>query len=198
MFQDTFIRWILTGLILFALSVSIYYRRKADVASKETVSRRGEGNFLLIALRVGGLIFWLSVIGYLIYPGILSWASVPFPGWLRWSGVAGAVLGAGLLFWMFRSLGRNITDTVATRENHSLVTHGPYRWIRHPLYTFATFFFLSFSVAAGNWFIGLMALTAMGLLALRTPIEEAKLIERFGRSYEDYQQKTGRFLPKLG
>jgi protein-S-isoprenylcysteine O-methyltransferase Ste14 len=98
---------------------------------------------------------------------------------------------------MFRSLGNNITDTVATRRNHSLVTSGPYRWIRHPLYTFAAFTYLNLSLLMASWVTGLMIVVAFGLLAMRTPKEEAKLVERFGEAYLDYINHTGRFLPRL-
>jgi protein-S-isoprenylcysteine O-methyltransferase Ste14 len=198
MSQETLIRWILTGLFLTAVSVSMFHRRKADVSGGETVSRLGEPIPIRIGLRVGGLLFWLSTILYLINPTLMNWSSISLPLWLRWAGIAGVALATGLLIWMFRSLGQNITDTVGTRKDHALITNGPYRWIRHPLYTFATFFFLSFSLAAGNWFIALMALVAFGLLTTRTPIEEAKLVERFGDDYKDYMQETGRYLPRLG
>jgi len=57
-----------------------------------------------------------------------------------------------LLVWMFRTLGRNLTDTVVTRKEHTLVTTGPYRWIRHPFYTSAGLLGVANSLAAANWF----------------------------------------------
>jgi len=44
------------------------------------------------------------------------------------------VLGGGLLIWTLRTLGANLTDTVITRKEHTLVTSGPYRWVPHPFY----------------------------------------------------------------
>ena len=197
MTQEVLFRVILTGLFLTAISTSIYFRSKANISSGEKVSRQEEGRFLLVALRVGGLLLWLSIIIYLINPAWMSWASIALPDWLRWSGVAGGMLAVAFLVWMFRSLGRNITDTVAIRRDHSLITHGPYRWIRHPLYTFGALFILSFGIVAGNWLIAALSFAAFVLLALRTPIEEAKLLDRFGDDYQDYMQRTGRFLPRL-
>jgi protein-S-isoprenylcysteine O-methyltransferase Ste14 len=197
MAEETLFRIILTIQFLTAISTSIYFRSKANRSTREEISRREEGKFLLLVLRVGGLLLWLSIIIYLINPAWMSWSSIALPTWLRWLGVGSGVLAVILLFWMFRSLGRNITDTVAIRREHRLVTHGPYRWIRHPLYTFATLFILSFGVVAGNWFIALMSIAALILLALRTPIEEAKLLERFGEEYRAYEKSTGRFLPRL-
>jgi protein-S-isoprenylcysteine O-methyltransferase Ste14 len=198
MTQEVLFRLILTGLFLIAITTSAYFRRRANLSSRETISRQEEGKFLLVTLRAGGLLLWLSIIIYLINPAWMSWASITLPIWLRWSGVAGGLLSVALLVWMFSSLGRNITDTVAIRRDHSLVTHGPYRWIRHPLYSFGTLFILSFGVVAGNWFIAVMSFAAFILLALRTPIEEAKLLDRFGEEYKEYLRRTGRFLPRLG
>jgi protein-S-isoprenylcysteine O-methyltransferase Ste14 len=198
MTQEVLFRLILTGLFLIAITTSAYFRHRANLSSRETISRQEEGKFLLVTLRAGGLLLWLSIIIYLINPAWMSWASITLPIWLRWSGVAGGLLSVALLVWMFSSLGRNITDTVAIRRDHSLVTHGPYRLIRHPLYSFGTLFILSFGVVAGNWFIAVMSFAAFILLALRTPIEEAKLLDRFGEEYKEYLRRTGRFLPRLG
>ena len=65
----------------------------------------------------------------------MAWASVPIPLWLRWCGFI--LIGCwGLLFvWTFQTLGKNLTDTVVTRKDHTLVTTGPYRYVRHPFYT---------------------------------------------------------------
>jgi protein-S-isoprenylcysteine O-methyltransferase Ste14 len=103
----------------------------------------------------------------------------------------------GLVYWMFKSIGTGITPTVATRKEHKLSTSGPYRWIRHPLYSFGTLAFLSLGVIADSWFMVLAAALAFLLLSLRTPSEEAHLIEKFGDEYREYMKHTGRYLPKL-
>jgi protein-S-isoprenylcysteine O-methyltransferase Ste14 len=127
----------------------------------------------------------------------MAWGQLQLPDSLRWAGEVGTIAGLGLTTWMFRSLGNNITDTVDTRRDHALVTSGPYRWIRHPLYTFAAFTYFNLSLLMASWITGLMIIVAFGLLAMRTPKEEAKLVERFGDAYLEYMRKTGRFLPRL-
>lgn len=81
-----------------------------------------------------------------------------------------------------------------TREEHELVTGGPYRWVRHPLYAVGSSFFVSLSLVAANWFMGLSSLS---VLLVRLPKEEEKLIERFGDEYRQYMKRTGRLLPGL-
>jgi protein-S-isoprenylcysteine O-methyltransferase Ste14 len=102
-----------------------------------------------------------------------------------------------LALWIFRTIGKNITSTVQTREQHELITGGPYRWVRHPLYTVGTSFFVSLSLLAANWFMGLASLSVLVMLLIRLPNEEEKLIERFGDEYRAYIERTGRLLPHI-
>ena len=90
-----------------------------------------------------------------------------------------------------------MTRTVTIREDHRLVTSGPYRYIRHPLYTMGLLLFSSLSLIAANWFMMLGTVLAFVLVSLRLPKEEAALIEAFGDEYRAYMQRTGRFLPRL-
>ena len=100
-------------------------------------------------------------------------------------------------YWVFTCLGNNVSPTVVTRKNATLVTHGPYRWIRHPLYLMGLISYVGFALLAENWFIGAMAVVAFIVLNLRLPNEEAHLIERFGDEYRQYMQRTGKFMPRL-
>jgi protein-S-isoprenylcysteine O-methyltransferase Ste14 len=57
------------------------------------------------------------------------------------------------LRWLFSSIGSSITQTVATKKDHELITHGPYGWVRHPLYSVGTLMFMALALVAANWFI---------------------------------------------
>jgi protein-S-isoprenylcysteine O-methyltransferase Ste14 len=122
---------------------------------------------------------------------------VPLPAWLRWTGVAVGLIGGGLLVWTLRSLGTNLTDTVVTRREHSLVTNGPYRWVRHPFYDSMALCVLANALTAANWFLFLTGGLAFVLIVVRTRKEESKLLARFGDSYQAYVDRTGRFLPRV-
>src|SRR6185369_16343518 len=122
--------------------------------------------------------------------------SVSLVPWMRWAGVVMLAPACGLMVWTFRSLGKNLTDTVVTRQEHTLVTHGPYRWVRHPLYDTAALFTVAMSLIAANWFLLATGVTALLLLIVRTRTEESKLLARFGDRYRDYMGRTGRFLPR--
>jgi protein-S-isoprenylcysteine O-methyltransferase Ste14 len=195
--ENTFFRIIVIALILTGAGVSIYFRRKAQQLSGDKLDRRQEGDFIMVALRIGGGLIWLTILTYMIYPSAISWAYLPLPSWLHWLGVIGGITAVVLLIWMFRSLGMNITDTVVTRREHRLITAGPYRWIRHPLYTFGGFLFLCLSLVSSIWLIPLLAIPTSAILIRRTSIEERALQDRFGEEYHRYAARTGRFFPRL-
>jgi protein-S-isoprenylcysteine O-methyltransferase Ste14 len=149
-------------------------------------------------VKIGGLLLWLSPLVYLINPAWMAWSKIGLPEWVRWLGVGLGVLCTFGIYWLFSSIGSNITPTSATRRKHQLVTSGPYRWVRHPLYTVGTSMFIALGLMADNWFIIALGILAFIAMARRTPKEEANLMEKFGDEYRDYMKRTGRFLPKLG
>lgn len=189
---------ILSAVIFFtAIGISSYFRRQADKNSGETVSRKVDGTPMMLLLVIGGLIIWLSPLVYLVNPQWMAWAKVGLPDWVRWLGVGLGVICVIGVYWLFSSIGSGITPTGATRKEHKLVTNGIYKYIRHPLYTFGSSLFISFGMMADNWFIALLGILAFIAVAIRTPKEEANLIEKFGDEYREYMKRTGRFLPKL-
>lgn len=101
------------------------------------------------------------------------------------------------MYWTLSSLGKNLTDTVVTRAEATLITDGPYRWVRHPFYVTTALLMASVTVLAANWLIGAGSVLVLGLLAVRTPKEERMLIEKFGQQYQDYMKNTGRFIPRF-
>ena len=178
------------------LPVALYHRVRSQ-ASGETLDRRQEGLFILLTLRPCGLAAMGGLVAFVLNPAWMSWASLPLPAVLRWAGVAVGLPTVALGMWTFHSLGRNITDTVVTRRGHTLVTSGPYRYIRHPFYVTSALALAANALTAANWFIALTGFAALVLLVLRTATEEAKLVERFGDDYRGYMARTGRFFPRL-
>jgi protein-S-isoprenylcysteine O-methyltransferase Ste14 len=182
--------------IALTMSVTVYHRLQA-AASGEKISRREEGYVFAVVLRLAGLVLWVATFAYLLVPASVQWASVPLPAWVRWVGVVTGALCSLLMYWTLSSLGKNLTDTVVTRADATLVTHGPYRWVRHPFYVTAALLMTSVTVLTANWMIGLASLIVLALLVIRTAKEEQLLIARFGQPYLDYMDRTGRFLPRI-
>lgn len=186
----------LAVVILLTMAVTVYYRIQA-AKSGEKVSHREEGIAFAIVLRLAGLTLWVATFGHLFFPAYFDWATMPVPVWLRWAGVVCGALCSLLMWWTLSSLGKNLTDTVVTRAEATLVTHGPYRWVRHPFYLTAALLMASVTLLSANWFIGFSSLAVLALLAVRTPKEEQKLIEKFGDEYRHYMARTGRFFPRI-
>jgi protein-S-isoprenylcysteine O-methyltransferase Ste14 len=186
----------LVVVIVLTMAIGVYYRIRA-AKSGEKISHRDEGYVFATVLRLTGLVLWISTLGYLIFPAYFHWAAMPLPIWLRWIGVVSGALCSLLMYWTLSSLGKNLTDTVVTRAEATLVTNGPYRWVRHPFYVTAALLMASVTLLTANWLIGVSGVVVLTLLAIRTPKEEQMLIKRFGQQYRDYMAKTGRFIPRI-
>ena len=182
-------------IITFAMHRGYYVRKHGQ--EQNTLKKREEG----LASRIAGILGMLGFVTILIYainPGWLSWASLPFPLWLRWTGVILALFGFVLLQWAQNTLGKNWSDTPRMIQEQSLVTSGPYQFIRHPIYTAFLFILGSTLLISANWLIGL---TWLGMTTLeitsRIGFEESLMQEYFGDQYRDYMKRTGRLLPRI-
>ena len=194
--HDQTFRAVLIASLLLTLPIGVYHRLKSQ-STREKLDRRQEGLFILATLRPVGIALWLGLTAWIINPGWMRWSSVPLPTWLRWTGVGIIAIACGLLVWSLRCLGKNLTDTVVTRQQHTLVIHGPYRWVRHPFYDSAALLVVAISLTAANWFLFVSGIVLLCLLILRTRMEEENLAARFGDSYRAYRERTGRFLPEF-
>src|SRR5262245_28035264 len=190
--EQTF-RALLIVAFLVVLPIGMYYRIKSQ-ATREKLDRRQEGLFILATLRPLGAALWLGLIAWIVEPDWMAWSSVSLPVWVRWTGVSVMAIACGLSVWTFRSIGTNLTDTVVTRRKHTLVSHGPYRWVRHPLYDAVALLIVAISLITANWFFMATGGVLLCLLIIRTRTEEEQLMARFGASYQSYMDRTGRFL----
>src|SRR5688572_20915917 len=195
--NENIFRILAAVILLTGMGISSYFRIKADKQTGEKISRKVDGSVMMNIIKFGGLILWLSPFVYLINPAWMAWSKIGLPEWVRWLGVLIGVLCTLGIYWLFSSIGSGISPTSATRQQHVLSAKGPYRWVRHPLYTIGSSMFISFGMMADNWFIALLGILAFIGMAIRTPKEEANLIEKFGDEYREYMKTTGRFLPKL-
>jgi protein-S-isoprenylcysteine O-methyltransferase Ste14 len=101
-------------------------------------------------------------------------------------------------WWVLSALGNNFTEAFAAVFGQRLVTRGPYRYLRHPLYAIECILLVGVSVTTANWLI--FAFACSGIVTIRLiviPREEEYLVERFGKSYKKYMSTTGRLIPRL-
>jgi protein-S-isoprenylcysteine O-methyltransferase Ste14 len=139
---------------------------------------------------------------------ILLLVAPTMPGWLgrHWArstwtlfgvGVLLAVAGLGFTVWARRALGRNWSARVTIKDAHEIVRVGPYRWIRHPIYTGILLAFLGSAIARPQW-RGLLAFTLVAVSYVRKlRLEERWLGDTFGAAYAEYRRGTWALIPFL-
>ncbi len=111
--------------------------------------------------------------------------------------VLGTVLlafGLGISVWARRHLGRNWSVHVVVKEDHALVRTGPYRFVRHPIYTGILLGFLGMALAIGQWraLAGLLCFVVS--FVVKSRLEEARMRETFP-AYEQYRRDTAALIP---
>ena len=140
-----------------------------------------------------------SLIGIVVYsvnPQWMKWSALSLPFWLRWVGFFIGLVALFIFFWVLRSLGQNFSTTLTIQKGQTLVIHGPYHWVRHPMYTSFVLLWVGFFFISTNWFVGLTGILGfVWAIVVRTPREEKMMIERFGDEYIAYMKCTGRYLP---
>jgi protein-S-isoprenylcysteine O-methyltransferase Ste14 len=189
-------RIVLAVILLGTAAVGIPHRLRADRAGGH-VSRRADPSWFWLGMSLAGPPLALTCSAFLIQPRWVDFASVDTPGWSRWLGAPVAMSGVVLFGWMFRHLGLNVTSTSMPRAAATLVSTGPYRWIRHPMYSATSILVIAVSLLTANLVVAAAGIIMFGLLVARSRIEEQRLAEKFGSAYRDYQRRTGRFVPRL-
>jgi protein-S-isoprenylcysteine O-methyltransferase Ste14 len=112
-------------------------------------------------------------------------------------GVALSVAGIALAIWARWHLGENWSATVTLKEDHELISAGPYRYIRHPIYTGMLLAFVGTALALGEY----RALISVGIVLfafyIKAKKEERFLTQEFGEKFREHSRRTGMFLPKF-
>ncbi len=129
---------------------------------------------------------------------LLSFADYHLPWFVLCSGVVVMVTS----LWLFRrshvDLGLNWSVSLEIRKNHTLICHGVYRLVRHPMYTSTWMWAISQGMLLQNWFVGWAVVPAFAAMYfIRMPREERLMVETFGDDYRRYTRQTGRLFPRL-
>ena len=128
-------------------------------------------------------------------PGLLGVRWLPTAGWLYPLGVLLVAVGLGFSVWARAVLGGNWSATVTLKADHQIVASGPYRWIRHPIYTGLLLAFLGCALARGEWRGVLALVIAFAALWRKLRLEERWLTEEFGAAYAEYRKRSWALLP---
>ena len=191
------LRWLAIAILIAAIGTSSYYRVRARRVS-EAIPRSREGGKFLAIRAFAALLLMLPVIANVAIPQWMNWASVALPTWICWVGFVIGLSTIPAVSWVLRSLGQNVSETVLTKQEHHLVESGPYKWVRHPLYTTGMTLFIAVGLMQSSWFVLFISVVVALLLRLLViPAEESALVAKFGDQYREYMRRTGRLLPRV-
>lgn len=117
---------------------------------------------------------------------------------IRLTGFVIVGLGLVLSMWAQVALGRNWVGGIAVHKGHQLVTWGPYRYVRHPLYSGMWISGIGLCLVSLNPLYGLAGLVWALAFSIRIPFEEAAMEKKFHRRYVEYAMRTGAIIPGVG
>ena len=127
-------------------------------------------------------------------PRVLTMRFLPAGGPLVLLGPILVAAGLGFAVWARRHLGRNWSVNVVVKEDHALIRTGPYRYVRHPIYTGMLLAFLGTALSIGEW-RGLLAVPLVAIsFVLKSRMEERRMRETFPE-YVEYQRETAALVP---
>ena len=203
--DDTLFLVLFVALVFIGTSIRGYYTRKIQKTQqrfsvKERVEEivRAEGRASAVLLMVQGVYLVALLPLYVLFPSNFLLFQMPLPSWLRWAGVGLGFLSLPFLVWVHYVLDKGWSVTLKLQTGHKLVTSGPYRRIRHPMYTVHLAYFLSWVLVSANFLFLIYYVLAILLISLRIPKEERMMLEKFGEEYRVYMKRTGRLLPYFG
>ncbi len=201
MVEELLFRILFVAIWTIFAGVRIYYRRKStkptDTGDAPQIKKKQKLGWMLLVLSIGILGMIISIIVYLLMPLWILWFPIPLPSLVRWIGVILGFCTVPFLVWIHRTLGRFWAADLEIKEDHTLMTSGPYSRIRHPMYTVFILFTLSALLIASNLFVTVFAIIVILMFYPISIKEEEMMLDQFGDEYRDYIQRTGRFLPSL-
>ncbi|MHA2423839.1 MAG: methyltransferase [Candidatus Thorarchaeota archaeon] len=174
-------------------SVRVYYRSKTRGREEAKTREKMDWSGAFLSFAIIG--YFIAVGLYLIVPDWIQWAYIELGEPIRLIGFSVSLLGAFLVLWIHRVLGKQYSALQEIQQDHDIITVGPYSRVRHPMYTVFVLYSISVSIISSNILLILFAI----LIAIPFPQlarnEERMLTEEFGQDYVDYMARTGRFLP---
>jgi protein-S-isoprenylcysteine O-methyltransferase Ste14 len=160
---------------------------KTTQRHESAASRAGH----IVPLIIGVILLWSRRL-----PGdFLSGKIVPPSLTLFFVGVGVLAFGLAFSVWARVYLGRNWSGTVTLKEDHELVRGGPYRYVRHPIYTGLLLAFVGCAIARDEW-RGVLAIAIIyAALWRKLKLEERWMIEQFGDAYRRFQSEVPALIP---
>ena len=182
------------GLLALSVGVGLLLLRFPYMPGK----RAGEESKRVARQRLVPLLtrlVWLAVFVVAPYSDRWNIATLGDEAWVRYLGLLLFVLGLGWVAWSFLTLGQQHSGEVTIQPEHRLITGGPYRWLRHPMYLGLTVFPVGVGLVFRSWIGALLPLLLIGLFLWRIGDEEQLMHREFGVEWEAYCRRTWRLIP---
>jgi protein-S-isoprenylcysteine O-methyltransferase Ste14 len=184
----------LTRLLIFAcwIALPVYWRQSAGSAKPAAQTQSVEN-------RMARFPVWLGFLLVLVAGVFPSWCALPVasPAAAQWSGIAVCVLGLALAVWSRKTLGGDWSQDVELKQWHRLVVRGPYRLVRHPIYTAHLLMAVGSAITFGTW-LGYAAVMSFFVgFRVKLAQEEELLTRSFPGEYAEYRKRTKALLPWL-
>jgi len=174
------------GWVVFSVYWEVAAGSAAPEKSSESQASRGLHVFLT---NVAALLVVLP------FRGLGRFLPVSSP--IMWIGLAVEAAGLFLAIWARRHLGRNWSGRITIKVDHQLIRSGPYRLLRHPIYTGILAIYAGTAIVTGEW-LALIGLAMTGLAYWRKiRLEEVNLKVAFGADYDAYCRETWALVPGL-
>ncbi|HVO28408.1 MAG TPA: isoprenylcysteine carboxylmethyltransferase family protein [Candidatus Paceibacterota bacterium] len=181
--------------IFFWLFFIAYWAVSAVGVKKDVTKSRSWGGALLLRILIIVAIVWVLNTGF--FPGFwASASSLPIfaNATVKAIGVILCATGIAFAIWARRHLGRNWSGSPQMKEDHELVTSGPYRFVRHPIYTgMIAALFGSALVGGPGWFAAFIIFAAVFILRIKK--EEGYMMQLFPGQYPGYRKRTKALIP---
>ena len=183
--------------IPFGLTVAVWgiaerIQSFRDLRSGAWKSRQDSGSLLSVTVGI--------LAGFLAGFGLASASTLSLPEPVLWVIVGLIIAWVGMLLrlWAVLTLGRSFTTTVVVRAEQTVVTGGPYRFVRHPSYLGVLILLFGFGLSLGDLAsaAAMVVLPTLGLL-WRIKVEEAALRAELGDSYIEYCEGHARLIPGI-
>jgi protein-S-isoprenylcysteine O-methyltransferase Ste14 len=189
--------WFAKAIVLLASIVMVVIRAPHGKRSRGIpVVRSKKGRLEIVLLTIAWVAFFLPLI-WVATPAF-EFADYPLYPIPLIAGTLCLALGLWLFHRSHRDLGTNWSITLELREKHQLITHGVYRWVRHPMYLAILVYSVGQALILPNWLAGPSYGVAMILLfAFRVGPEERMMLEEFGEDYKAYMATTKRLVPGI-
>jgi protein-S-isoprenylcysteine O-methyltransferase Ste14 len=187
-----FYRWLFTSLFVVmwggwaAIWIAMARGVKEAAQSETTVSRLSH---------VGPLLIAAYLLAAPVPLPLLNDRFAPLAIWPAALGVAVTFAGLAFCVWARVTIAANWSSDVQLKRDHELIVEGPYKWVRHPIYTGILLMFAGTALAVGEWRGALAIAVAGGAFWRKMRLEEAVMRRQFGDAYARYAARTPALIP---